>query len=221
MRKIGSALAALGLFLGLGALLVGPASATESPTPTQSAVNEGVCAPGDTGKIDVDGSVKTITVTAPEGYLVSGYCVKAGSIVQGDGPEYVAVNPPQASVTFGHSTGKDISHYSATFVKKPTPTPTPTSTSPTPTPTETTATPTPTPTITTPTPTPTITPTPGPSTPTPTPTLSSPTATPPPPAPPTLADTGAPVGLAAAAATLLASGAGLLLAGRRKSGTHE
>jgi LPXTG-motif cell wall-anchored protein len=50
---------------------------------------------------------------------VSGYCVKAGSINNGNGPVYVAVDPPQASVTFGYPGGKDISHYSATFVDIP------------------------------------------------------------------------------------------------------
>lgn len=88
--------------------------------------NTAVCA-GD--KVDVTGSQASITYTAPEGYLISGYCVKAGSDNQEDGgPEYTTLNPPVASVTLSHSTGKDISHYSVTLVAAITPTPTETET---------------------------------------------------------------------------------------------
>jgi hypothetical protein len=202
MKKVLILFALLALFLAPAA----PAQAAST-----APVNEGVCAPGDTGKIDVDGSIKTITVTAPEGYLVSGYCVKAGSIVQGDGPEYVEVDPSQASVTFGHSTGKDISHYSATFVPKPTPTPTPTT--PTPTPTETSATPTPTETSESPTPTPTETSaTPAPSDPT--------EPAPAPPAPPALAETGSTSGMVGLGLGLLALGAGAVWLATRRTGAH-
>lgn len=175
--------------------------------------NEGVCAALDSGKIDVADDIKTITVTAPEGYLIDGYCVKAGSIRQGLGPEYVDVDPPKASVTFGHSSGKDISHYSVSYVvipdDDPTPTPTPTETTPTPTPTETTPTPTPTET--------TATPTPTESTPTATPTESTPAA-----APPTLPRTGSNTPLLALAGALaVAIGTGALLWTRREAGSHE
>ncbi|UUZ59187.1 hypothetical protein [Nocardioides sp. B-3] len=46
--------------------------------------NEGVC----TGThLEPDNqTTKSLTFTAPEGQLISGYCVKAGSIKQGDGP---------------------------------------------------------------------------------------------------------------------------------------
>ena len=67
-------------------------------------------------KVDVVGSHESITVTAPEGKLISGYCVKAGSIKQGLGPEYVEVDPPAASVVITHSSGKDISHYTVTYI---------------------------------------------------------------------------------------------------------
>ena len=71
------------------------------------------------GKIDVVGIVKSITVTAPEGKLIAGYCVKAGSAKQGDGPESFVLQPPVEEITFGHSSGKDISHYTIVFVGKP------------------------------------------------------------------------------------------------------
>ena len=80
-------------------------------------VLEQTCPKG--GKIDVVGSVKSITVTAPDGKLIAGYCVKAGSAGQGDGPESFVLQPPVEEITFGHSSGKDISHYTIDFVDKP------------------------------------------------------------------------------------------------------
>ena len=81
---------------------------------------DSVCAGLSSGKIDVSGSYKTLTVTAPEGKLISRYCVKAGSVNQDLGPEYVDVNPPSESVIISHSSGKDISHYSIEYVNTPT-----------------------------------------------------------------------------------------------------
>ena len=52
--------------------------------------------------------------------LITGYCVKAGSIHQGLGPEYVTVNPPVASMTITHSSTKDVSHYSFSWSAAPT-----------------------------------------------------------------------------------------------------
>lgn len=105
MRK---SLAVLALLMGSLFTLGGLASADPPPP------NPGVC----TGThIDPpDDTTTSLTVTAPEGQLISGYCVKAGSINQGLGPEYVTVDPPAASVTISHTSGKDISHYSLTFV---------------------------------------------------------------------------------------------------------
>lgn len=76
------------------------------------------------GKVDVSGANKTLVVTAPDGYLITGYCVKAGSANQGLGPEFVEVDPPATQVTISHSSGKDISHYTLETVKaEPTPEP--------------------------------------------------------------------------------------------------
>ena len=71
----------------------------------------------DSGKVDVSGDHITLTLTAPDGYLISGYCVKAGSANQGLGPEYYSLDPPVASVVISHSTGKAISHYSYTVAQ--------------------------------------------------------------------------------------------------------
>ena len=133
-----SALGAAAL-LALG--LYGSASAVAIGAPVAAEVEEQVC-PGD--KIDVVGNQPSVTVTAPEGMVIVGYCVKAGSAQQGDGPEFVVVDPPATEVTITHSTGKDVSHYSVTYAPAPTPTPTPTEPTPQPTPTEPTDQPTPT-----------------------------------------------------------------------------
>lgn len=78
--------------------------------------NPGVCS--GTHITPADG-IKSITVTAPDGQLISGYCVKAGSLNQGNGPVYITVNPPLPTVTITHPSGKDISHYTVTYVKAP------------------------------------------------------------------------------------------------------
>jgi len=79
-----------------------------------------VCGPLDSGKIDTPAAGTTLTVTAPAGQLIDGYCVKAGSAKQGNGPVYVTVDPPAASVTISHPSGKDISHYSVSYTTVPT-----------------------------------------------------------------------------------------------------
>jgi len=84
-----------------------------------SAQGDQVCG-GD--KVDLSGEQATYTVTAPDGYLISGYCVKSGSVNQGDGPVYVGVNPSAQTVTISHPSGKAISHYSLTLVSQVAPT---------------------------------------------------------------------------------------------------
>jgi hypothetical protein len=105
---LGATVAAFGL---------GGAAAFTATTDVASAgVGDGqVCPEGDSGKIDVSGSEASITVTAPEGKLISGYCVKAGSANQDLGPEFHSVTPA-TTVTITPSSGKDISHYSLTLV---------------------------------------------------------------------------------------------------------
>jgi hypothetical protein len=112
-----------------------------------------VCDALDSGKINTTGDPLTVTITAPAGHLIDGYCVKAGSASSGDGPVHVTVNPPQASVTFEYPGGKAVSHYSYSFIGVEQPTTTTTSTTSTTTSTTTT---TPTTTTTAPTTTTTI-----------------------------------------------------------------
>ncbi len=146
MKKL-IVLAAMIAVFGLGGAAAFAATSDKPSSPPGQSGNDQVCPEGDSGKIDVSGSQASITVTAPEGKLISGYCVKAGSANQGLGPESYTVDPPAKTVTITHSSGKDISHYSLTFVDEETP-PTET-TPPDTTPTETTPTDT-TPTETTP-----------------------------------------------------------------------
>jgi hypothetical protein len=113
MKRI-IAIAAMFAAFGLGTAAAFAAS-SDKPSNPGGGNDEQVCPAGDSGKIDVN-SGPSVTVTAPDGKLISGYCVKAGSANQGDGPEFVPVSPPQKTVTITHSSGKDVSHYSLTYV---------------------------------------------------------------------------------------------------------
>lgn len=119
LRKAGTTITLLVVAsLGLG---IGPAMAQQE-----------VCPGLDSGKINTSGDPLSVTVTAPAGFLISGYCVKAGSDASDAGVEFVTVDPPQASVTISHSSGKAVSHYSYSLVQIVTPTsPPPTSPPPT------------------------------------------------------------------------------------------
>lgn len=59
----------------------------------------------------------SFTYTAPDGFLVSGWCVKSGTDPEyhdaADGHGHVL---PAKTVTIEHSTGKEVSHYSVTLV---------------------------------------------------------------------------------------------------------
>jgi hypothetical protein len=108
VKKLG-AIPSMALLAVLVALAVGVGSAASSDT--------GVCAGGDSGKVDVSGDHTTLTLTADDGYVITGYCVKAGSTKQGLGPETYTVDPPAQEVVISHSSGKAISHYSYTVAE--------------------------------------------------------------------------------------------------------
>ena len=97
-----------------------PVPVVEAQTKGGDHVQEGVCQPQDAHIKPAEGT-KSVTITAPEGKVIVAVCVKAGSIKQGNGPEDVTV--PEGgveSLTFSHSSGKDISHYTVTYADKPT-----------------------------------------------------------------------------------------------------
>ncbi|KZE92863.1 hypothetical protein AVP42_02129 [Agromyces sp. NDB4Y10] len=108
------------------ALLLAGGAVAFSTAPAYAAQNDQVCAGLDSGKIDTQGDVSSVTITAPEGYLITEYCVKAGSANQGLGPEYVTVDPPVKSLEITHSSTKDVSHYSFAYEKEQTHTTPPT-----------------------------------------------------------------------------------------------
>ncbi|GAB3164662.1 hypothetical protein GCM10027059_21130 [Myceligenerans halotolerans] len=122
------------LAVGLGVVPTAAASATvmERGATIATGQNDQVCP--EEGKVETPEGPSEVTVTAPEGQLISGYCVKAGPT-----PETVTLDEPVEEVTIVPESGKDISHYTVFFVPAPTPEPTPTPTptpEPTPTPSE-------------------------------------------------------------------------------------
>ena len=75
--------------------------------------------------MEVSGEQTSVTVTAPEGMVITGYCVKAGSAKQGDGPVFVTLDEPATTVTIMHPSGKAISHYTVFYGPTSSPSPTP------------------------------------------------------------------------------------------------
>jgi hypothetical protein len=61
----------------------------------------------------------TLPYTAPDGFLVAEYCVKAGSANQGEGPVFVLVEPNAAFVVIDHPTVNSISHFMVRLVPEP------------------------------------------------------------------------------------------------------
>ena len=109
---------------GLG-LLAAPVTNPASAAPN-------VCDGLDSGKIDTTGDPQTVTMTAPAGNVITGYCIKAGSdqSVPGGAVRYIIVDPPVGSITVGHPSGKAVSHFSFTYEPVPPPTTAPPTTAP-------------------------------------------------------------------------------------------
>ena len=74
------------------------------------AYGDGSGAGGGTPKIDTPSNPKELTITAPEGYVIVGYCVKGGTQTV-----YETFEPGVESVTITLPTGKRISHYSVDY----------------------------------------------------------------------------------------------------------
>lgn len=66
---------------------------------------------GGTSKIDTTGDPQTVTVEAPDGLLIGGYCVKGGLVT-----DFVTLDEPVAVLTIAVSNGKAVSHYSVFYV---------------------------------------------------------------------------------------------------------
>lgn len=103
--------------LTAAALLALPVIALSSaPAQAEDDGNDGkVCLGLDSGKIDTTGDPQTVTVHAPAGQLVTGYCVKAGSLQQGNGPVYVELEEATDVLVIRHPSTKAVSHYSLSY----------------------------------------------------------------------------------------------------------
>ena len=88
-------------------------------TPTAFAAGKAEnCAVLDSGRITPPAGTASVTVTAPDGFLISDYCVKSGNVKSGGGA--VNVNNADAeTVTFVYPGGKKIGHYSYSLVEAP------------------------------------------------------------------------------------------------------
>ncbi|WP_448003655.1 hypothetical protein [Agromyces bauzanensis] len=124
MKPVRTVTAALLLAAGAAVFTAAPAYADVIPVDPPEGAPAEVCAELDSTKIDTVGDPLTVEITADPGYLITGYCVKAGSENQGDGPLYYEVVPPTESVTISYPGGKAVSHYSYTQEKVATTPPT-------------------------------------------------------------------------------------------------
>ena len=113
MKRILAATAALAIVvLGVAGLV---AIADDPATAPAASNSREVCPPLDSGKIDTTGDPQTVTMTAPEGQVITEYCIKAGSTQSGAGVEFIKVDPPVNSITVPHPSGKAVSHYSFAY----------------------------------------------------------------------------------------------------------
>jgi hypothetical protein len=70
-----------------------------------------ICPELSSGKIETTGDPATVEYTAPEGYVVDYYCVKAGTT-----SVTVQVEPPSATVIIDHPDVDSVSHYSVHYI---------------------------------------------------------------------------------------------------------
>ncbi|OIJ27060.1 hypothetical protein UG56_009810 [Nocardioides luteus] len=93
----------------LSLMLVPPASA-DTATPVST------CSSGDRSYTSVGAT--SATATAPDGYLISSFCV----VGRGNaGAERHTLSAPERTVVVSHSTGKQLESYSVTYVRIPVP----------------------------------------------------------------------------------------------------
>ena len=102
---------ALAAVLAVTASIVTPAGAGADDHSGPNNPNEDrVCQPK-SDKIDTPDGTQSVFVTADPGKVITGYCVKAGSVKDGYGPHYVyGLNTTEVTITYPFG-GKDISHY--------------------------------------------------------------------------------------------------------------
>ena len=108
-RILGGLAAAVMLTGGLAIMSAGVVSANNGTSE--------LCPDGTGGyglKTDTVNDPATVSYTAPEGFLVAGYCVKAGTTIQE--PTF---DPPEKSVVIDHTLVDSVSHYSVKLVPEP------------------------------------------------------------------------------------------------------
>jgi len=133
--------AALLLAGGAVAFSAVPAFATEViPIDPPAGAPTDKCADLTEPKQDTEGNPLSVEISAPDGFVITMYCVKSGSDNQGDGPLYFEVVPPTQTLTISYPDGRELSHYSFAYEKAATTPPTtpPVTTPPVTTPPETT-----------------------------------------------------------------------------------
>ncbi|MFD6177960.1 MULTISPECIES: hypothetical protein [unclassified Isoptericola] len=92
--------------------------------------DDDTCPDMDVKKTNTSGDPETLEIVAPEGKLISAYCIKSASAKQGEGPKIVTLDEPVATLTIAYPTvnggGKSIcrgiSHYAVAYVDVTTPT---------------------------------------------------------------------------------------------------
>lgn len=118
MKRIVTAIASTAIVAaGLVGIVAVSNDTAEEPLAVSAPV---VCDPLDSGKIDTTGDPLTVRMTAPEGYVITQYCVKAGSVISVPPPgpvRYFDVVPQRRSILVGHPSGKAVSHYSYAYKK--------------------------------------------------------------------------------------------------------
>jgi hypothetical protein len=92
-------------------------AAIPAPPPINNPNGDKVCEPRDA---HISGqNRKVITETIQDGLLITGWCVKAGSVANGYGPHYVTLDTPAKTVEITHPSGKQISHYVVLWIPEP------------------------------------------------------------------------------------------------------
>jgi hypothetical protein len=114
VRKVVSGATAVALALA-GVLLTGGMASADEVTPLGQP--DFICTESGDGwqpKVDTSGDPATVTVTAPEGFLIDKYCVKAGTT-----KFIIDVTPPSATAVIDHPEKDSVSHYQVHFIPAP------------------------------------------------------------------------------------------------------
>ncbi len=113
MRKLVATIA-IATLATVGAIAAAGISGANVPMQAETCNETG---PGWQDKVETTGNPPSVTVTAPEGFLIDAFCVKAGQFT-----EIIPVDPPQQTVTISAPTGQAVSHFQIHIIPAPPPT---------------------------------------------------------------------------------------------------